>query len=229
MYKKSTVLALIAALTAVLGWLATKSAAQPAPFWQFPLLPTPAITRGFSPPVHDWLPGHRGVDLRAQAGQIVRAPANGIVTFAGDLAGRGVVVLKHGPLRSTYEPVASDLVVGDFVTRGDQIGWLKCGASHCCTGSRVNCLHWGLLRGKQYLNPLSKVDFHVRLLPIDPLLPRVTIPRVTREKSSLNSTNQISRLEDEPDQRQHANDPLKRAYKVAWLPNWHGPRFLALL
>lgn len=174
MPKKSALLALIAMLTALLCWLAPKSTAQPTPYWQFPLLPTPAIGRGFEPPAQNWLPGHRGVDLVAHSGQSVRAPANGIVAFASDLAGRGVVVLKHGDLRTTYEPVKTTLTIGDFVTRGQEIGWLACGKNHCCAGHRVRCLHWGLISAKQYLNPLRKVDIHVRLLPIDPVHVRIS-------------------------------------------------------
>jgi hypothetical protein len=30
-----------------------------------------------------------------------------VVTFAGLVAGKGVVVIKHGTLRTTYEPVTA--------------------------------------------------------------------------------------------------------------------------
>ena len=47
---------------------------------------------------------------------------------------------------------------------GQPIGSLQAGQSHC--SPRV-CLHWGLLRGRVYLNPLLLVGGGpVRLLPL---------------------------------------------------------------
>jgi murein DD-endopeptidase MepM/ murein hydrolase activator NlpD len=170
MRKKWTIIGLIVGLASTLGWLSNKSWAQPSPLWQFPLNPPSGISRGFEPPLHNWLPGHRGVDLQAHSGQGVFAPENGTVIYVQAVAGRGVVVIKHGWLRTTYEPVTSNLTVGDQVFRGDLIGRVSCGSNHCCIGSSAKCLHWGLLRGHQYLNPLRKVDIHIRLLPIEPAL-----------------------------------------------------------
>lgn len=242
MHKKQALFTIILGLTALLLWLSTSSWAQPRPFWQFPLSPAPAIARGFDPPAQNWLPGHRGVDLRAHDGQTVLAPENGTLTYVSELAGRGVVVIKHGQLRSTYEPVTSRLTVGDHVARGDIIGRLECGTGHCCVGAQVKCLHWGLLRGRQYLNPLQKVDIHIRLLPIDPVLPRIPITKGSGTNSGTaipnsNTTKSASgpslirktRPEGVPAQKPNAADPSKRAYKVAWLPNWHGQGSLALL
>ena len=236
MHKKQALAAFIAGLSVILLWLASKSEAQPRPYWQFPLTPAPNIARAFDQPIHNWLPGHRGVDLRARSGQLVVAPENGVITFASDIAGRGVVVIKHGQLRSTYEPIDSQLAIGDQVRRGDKIGRLKCGDNHCCVGTRVMCLHWGLLRGRQYLNPLSKVDIHIRLLPIEPLLPRLPITKNSEpesagsEKRPVGSVAKDSTMHaDVPARKPNVNDPLKHAYKVAWLPNWHVQGFLALL
>ena len=242
MHKKQALFAIILGLTALLGWLATKSSAQPSPLWRFPLNSTPSLVRGFDPPLHNWLPGHRGVDLLAHSGQMVFAPANGFVVYVSNLAGRGVLVIKHGQLRTTYEPVVSELALGDQVFRGDPIARVQCGSNHCCIGARAKCLHWGLLRGHQYLNPLRKVDVHIRLLPIDPVLPRMpitngsetnngtAIPNSAKTKSA-SGTNHIRRTRPEgaPARKPNAADPSKRAYKVAWLPNWHGQGFLAQL
>ena len=224
MHRKQSLIATIVGLTALLLWFANKSWAQPRPLWEFPLSPASAITRGFEPPLHNWLPGHRGVDIRARTGQKVFAPTNGQVIYVSELAGRGVLVIKHGKLRTTYEPVSSQLRLGDSVIRGDEIGHLKCGASHCCKAGQVRCLHWGLLRNTQYLNPLSKVDIHVRLLPIYPVLPRVAQSTVDDELSK----SKIKHA-GEPAQKPNANDPSKRAYKVALLPNWRGQGSLVQL
>ncbi|MDQ6716626.1 MAG: M23 family metallopeptidase, partial [Actinomycetota bacterium] len=86
----------------------------------------------FLPPEHPWSPGHRGVDLAAAAGQPVRAPTDGVVTFVGVVAGRGVLVLEHaGGLRSTFEPVDAVLPFGAVVRRGDPLATVAATAGHC--------------------------------------------------------------------------------------------------
>lgn len=133
--------------------------------WVWPLVPEPSVEHRFDPPDQRWLPGHRGVDLAAGVGQVVRAPAAGEVTFAGLLAGRGVVVVAHrGGLRSTLEPVAAALPVGTTVESGAPIGVVTDEVGHCTPGT---CLHWGVLRGRTYLDPLSFIGRRpIILLPL---------------------------------------------------------------
>lgn len=134
--------------------------------WAWPLTPTPpAIVRPFDPPLRRWESGHRGVDLLGSVGGEVRAPASGQVVFASQLAGRGVVVVRHeGGLRSTFEPVAASLGLGAAVTKGQAIGRVMDGPSHCAPRT---CLHWGVLRGREYLDPLAFVErAPVVLLPL---------------------------------------------------------------
>lgn len=130
----------------------------------WPLQPRPQVRHGFDPPGSPWGAGHRGVDLAGEVGAAVHAARAGTVVFAGRLAGRGVVVVSHGPTRTTYEPVDAVVHVGDHVEKGSAIGVLRRGGSHCFPAA---CLHWGLLRGDTYLNPLSLVGGGpVRLLPL---------------------------------------------------------------
>ena len=134
--------------------------------WAWPLTPTPpTIVRPFDPPLRRWEPGHRGVDLLGSVGGQVRAPASGHVVFASQLAGRGVVVVRHeGGLRSTFEPVEASVGVGTAVGRGQAIGQETDGPSHCAPQT---CLHWGVLRGRVYLDPLAFVGrAPVVLLPL---------------------------------------------------------------
>ena len=133
--------------------------------WAWPLDPRPSVERRFDPPDQPWLPGHRGVDLAAGIGQPVRAPAAGTVTYAGALAGRSVLVVAHpGGLRSTFEPVAGVVAVGTTVARGDVVGLVTATAGHCAPAV---CLHWGVLRGATYLDPLRFVGrARVVLLPL---------------------------------------------------------------
>lgn len=89
----------------------------------------------------------------------------GTISFAGPLAGRGVVVIDHGDgTRTTYEPVSASVVAGEEVSAGDELGRLSLRGSHCLPAT---CLHWGWLRGEEYLNPLDLVGpRRVRLLPL---------------------------------------------------------------
>jgi murein DD-endopeptidase MepM/ murein hydrolase activator NlpD len=137
----------VAALMA-LGTAPAEAAPLPTR-WVAPIWP-PAVMRGFDPPAKPWLPGHRGVDLRAQPGAPVRAAGAGRVTHAGQLAGRGVVVVDHGGLRTTYEPVAASVVVGQRVAAGAMIGRVVAGSGHC---GDARCLHLGVRRGRTYLDP----------------------------------------------------------------------------
>ncbi|WP_285739776.1 M23 family metallopeptidase [Kitasatospora phosalacinea] len=128
------------------------------------------LLRRFDPPPTRWAAGHRGVDLAAAPGTVVRAAAPGVVTFAGEVAGRPVVVVTHTgsgvpPLRTTYLPVTASAAVGAGVAAGDPIGVVATGSGHC----PVDCLHWGLLRGDHYLDPLGLLGSgRARLLPLTP-------------------------------------------------------------
>ena len=117
-----------------------------------PLTDTLDLVRGFDPPAQRWDAGHRGVDLRAVVGQQVVSPGPGSVTFAGRVAGRGVVTIAHlDGLRSSVEPVTASVTVGTAVTAGQVIGDLADTAGHCAPSS---CLHWGVRDGETYVTPL---------------------------------------------------------------------------
>ena len=126
------------------------------------------VVAGFDPPSVTWAAGHRGVDLLGRPGQQVRAALAGTVTFAGTVAGQGVVVVTHGPFRTTYEPVLAWVQAGDSVAAGQVLGVLAPAPSHCAPRA---CLHWGLVEGtgaaEQYGDPLSLLGrTSIRLLPL---------------------------------------------------------------
>lgn len=154
------------ALTALLFLCTPPPAASDDPVPRsgvWPLDPVPDVVRGFDPPDAPWGSGHRGVDLAGAVGQAVRSALPGTISYAGRLAGRGVVVVSHGDTRTTYEPVAAVVSVGDQVTAGSHLGRLERPGSHCFPSV---CLHWGWLRGEVYLDPLDLVGARpVRLLP----------------------------------------------------------------
>lgn len=133
--------------------------------WGWPLPAPHHVERGFDPPPQPWLPGHRGVDLAGDEGEPVLAAGAGVVAFAGQVARVPVVSIRHPDgLLTTYEPVRTRLRAGDAVTGGERIGRLVAIGSHC---SPDPCLHWGLRRGVDYLDPLALLHLNpVRLLPL---------------------------------------------------------------
>jgi murein DD-endopeptidase MepM/ murein hydrolase activator NlpD len=174
-------LIVLAVLLGLLGCPRAAMAADADPVGVWPLQPEPEVVRGFAPPAVVWGSGHRGVDLLGSPGQAVHAALAGTVSFAGRLAGRGVVVVDHGATRTTYEPVTASVDRGATVGRGAEIGSLETAGSHCAPQT---CLHWGWKRGEEYLDPLDLVgDGAVRLLPLwrdvpVPLVARPFVPPV---------------------------------------------------
>ncbi|MEV6951522.1 M23 family metallopeptidase [Streptomyces sp. NPDC051183] len=127
-----------------------------------PLPPPLSVARWWDPPPGPYAAGHRGVDLFAPVGAELRAVGPGRVHHAGQVAGRGVLslTLPNG-LRTTYEPVRPLVAEGEQVSTGQVVAVLTEG-SHC----PAPCLHWGLLAGEVYLNPLTLVPRPTpRLLP----------------------------------------------------------------
>ncbi|MCG5219040.1 M23 family metallopeptidase [Streptosporangium sp. KLBMP 9127] len=103
------------------------------------------------------------MDLAAKADDQVHAAGPGTITFAGPVAGRGIVTISHaGDLRTTYLPVTPSIRRGHRVEAGDVLGTLERGPAHC----PVECLHWSLRRGPVYLDPLLLLgQTQIRLLP----------------------------------------------------------------
>ncbi|MFD3615810.1 M23 family metallopeptidase [Streptomyces sp. NPDC058676] len=147
----------------------------------WPVGTRPRVLRGWEPPATAYGRGHRGVDLAAAPGTPVRAVAAGRVSFAGRVAGKGVVSVElpgtgAPPLRTTYEPVRASVKKGVEVAAGEVVGLVEPTGSHCTS----TCVHWGLRRGETYLDPLSLLPPWLlrrapsRLLPVlgVPLPPR---------------------------------------------------------
>ncbi|MFW0796353.1 M23 family metallopeptidase [Gordonia sp. CPCC 205515] len=162
---------------------ATASAARGDFGW--PVSPTPQVVRGFDNPTQRWQSGHRGVDLAVAPGTPVRAAGTGTVQFAGQVAGRGLVSIRHADgLITTYEPVQASVRQGQSVSRGEFIGTVIAGHPGCPASA---CLHWGARRGRghdaAYLDPRALLGaIRVRLKPLRPAdvpvgAPRAAVPR----------------------------------------------------
>jgi murein DD-endopeptidase MepM/ murein hydrolase activator NlpD len=122
------------------------------------------VLRQFDPPTTPYGPGHRGVDLELTV-LVVRSAAAGVVSFAGPVAGRGVVVVRHADgIATEYEPVRPAVAAGELVRSGQPIGRLEGGHTGCPS---ARCLHWGARRGAAYVDPLALLRplGPVRLLP----------------------------------------------------------------
>ncbi|CAM5668623.1 M23 family metallopeptidase [Streptomyces aurantiogriseus] len=179
-------LLLMAAATAARATPTPPTPADPAPpaplpapaiARTWPVGTRPAVVRAWEPPATTYARGHRGVDLAAPAGAPVRAVAAGRVSFAGRVAGKGVVSVEltgtgEPPLRTTYEPVRPTVTKDEEVTPGQVIGEVEPTGSHCT----VTCVHWGLLRGGTYLDPLSLLPPWLLRRAPSRLLPVLGVP-----------------------------------------------------
>jgi len=144
---------------------ARAAADRAAGYYRPPVAGALRVLRGFSPPATRYGPGHLGTDLAASSGVPVLAAGAGVVRFAGQVAGRGVVVIAHPDGISTeYEPLVPTVVAGLAVVAGQPIGCLT-GRHRGCPAA--SCLHWGARRTGRYLDPMSLLRplGVVRLLP----------------------------------------------------------------
>jgi hypothetical protein len=151
------VLVLLTLLSAALA-VAPAAAAPPSPAYRPPV--DAPVADPFRPPPGPYGAGNRGLDYGTTPGTPVRAAADGVVTFAGLVAGaRHVTVLHADGLRTTASYLATiDVVVGQHVHQGDRIG---------TTGDP---LHFSARNGDAYLDPASLFADgapQVRLVPFD--------------------------------------------------------------
>lgn len=117
--------------------------------WEWPARPV-VVERAYTAPPTRYGAGHRGIDLRPVAGVELRAPAEGVVAFVGDVAGRGILTIDQGDgLVTTLEPVATELSVGATVGRGDIVAAVAVGG-HAAPGT----VHFGVRRDGEYINPM---------------------------------------------------------------------------
>ena len=152
----------VAALVAALAFSATASATPLAADGFVP--PRERAPRVFSAPLDGllysnfgsrWGRLHAGVDIAVLGTDVVRAPADGVVVFAGwkaNYSGYGLMVeLRHeGGIETMYAHLARSAVgAGEYVGRGEPLGQAGCTGS--CTGPH---LHFEVrVRGK-LVNPL---------------------------------------------------------------------------
>lgn len=134
------------------------AAAPPGPVHYQPPVDAP-ITDPFRPPKTPYGPGNRGIEYATEPGTPVRAAGDGVVAFAGFVAGRRYVTVDHADgVRTSYSYLAEiDVRVGQQVHGGDVIG---------TTGRRFQI---GARRGDVYFDPatLWATGRRAVLVPLD--------------------------------------------------------------
>ncbi len=158
----------VASTVAVLGLTARPAgaAAEPAGGWLRPV--AGPVVRPFDAPASEYEAGHRGVDFGVAAGAPVHATNDGVVSFAGSVAGTLHVTVSHeGGLRTSYSFLSSVAVrAGQTVARGEVVGSTGgVGSDHDGT-----VLHLGLRIGERYVDPMllfraTDLTKLVRLVP----------------------------------------------------------------
>lgn len=127
----------------------SEAADAPGYPWLWPVEGPRRVIAPFRAPAHEYGPGHRGMDVVAEIGSDVFAPADGVVAFRGTVVDRPLLTLDHGGgYVTTWEPLESTLVPGDIVTAGTAIGAVARGG-HSVSGS----LHVGVRVDDGYANP----------------------------------------------------------------------------
>lgn len=120
--------------------------------FDWPVRKPVSALRAYDGPAQPWLSGHRGIDLAAKAGEDLLAPGDGVISFAGTVAGKDVVSMKYGKMVLTFEPAVTDMETGAAVSRGQRFAKVGERSDHCDDV----CLHWGIRDGeKSYLDPAS--------------------------------------------------------------------------
>ncbi len=133
------------------------------------------VLRGFEPPEFPYGPGHRGIDIGAPLGTPIRAPAAGVVVFAGWVGGDLFISVDHPDgVRTTYSWLSEVSVTrGAVVARGAVIGLT--GMGH--PGEDPPHLHFGARVGFTYLDPMLLLEAGslVGLVRLAPLEARVVV------------------------------------------------------
>lgn len=141
--------------------------ARAAGDWTWPVIGP--VIRGFDPPDTPFGSGHRGIDIAVAVGTTVRAPAAGLVTFAGPVGGHLFLTIDHGNgLESTHSWLSAILVRrGQVVGAGEAIA--RSGTGH--PGSSGPHVHFGVKLDDAYVDPLDylgpiEVWRFIRLAPL---------------------------------------------------------------
>jgi murein DD-endopeptidase MepM/ murein hydrolase activator NlpD len=107
-----------------------------------------AVVRGFDARAGPYGPGHRGIDIAAPVGEVVRAPAAGRTVFAGPVAGTTWVSILVAPgVTVTLGPLLDQLATAGGVRSRAPVG-------RVALGHGAN-LHLSVRVDGEYVDPLG--------------------------------------------------------------------------
>ena len=133
---------------AVLAVGDTGNAQAPAPLVLYQPPVDALVIDGFRPPAHIGAPGNRGLEYGITTSALVVPAASGRVSFAGQVAGNGVIVVQHDDgLRTTYTGLIDIWVVVDAGVLSSQ-----------AIGTAGPGFHFGARIGNEYLDPQILID-----------------------------------------------------------------------
>lgn len=139
---------MLAAATAAVMMMWTSAPVRAADAHRWPIVG--AILRAYQPPATEYGAGHRGIDVAARVGDAIVSPIEGTVTFAGSVAGRGVITVSARGLHVTIEPVTAVVSKGTPVSVGRTIATVS-GSGHCPEA----CAHVGVRIDTRYADPFA--------------------------------------------------------------------------
>ncbi|OAN43326.1 M23 family metallopeptidase [Microbacterium sp. H83] len=166
-HRRTTVIVALLFVTAAMGMVGPAAGSSSFPevdatspthghgaAWVWPTTGPRTVAAAFRAPASEYGSGHRGVDVIAQVGAVVVAPAAGIVAFRGTVVDRPLITVDHGGgYISTFEPLVSTLAPGAVVGPGDPIGTVAVGGH-----AAASTLHVGVRLDGTYINPLLLFD-----------------------------------------------------------------------
>lgn len=120
-----------------------------------------AVVRGFDSRAGPYGPGHRGIDIAASVGELVRSPAAGRVVFAGRVAGTNWVSLLVAPgVVVTLGPLLDPTATADRIGRRTPVGRVGPGHStppvgRAAWGREGATLHLSVRVDGVYVDPLA--------------------------------------------------------------------------
>jgi murein DD-endopeptidase MepM/ murein hydrolase activator NlpD len=119
--------------------------------WRWPIIGP--VLSPFDPPDTPFGSGHRGIDVAADPGSPLVAPAPGTVKFAGRIGGELFLSIAHGESWESTASWLSSVTVreGDTVFAGQVIG--ATGTGH--PGASVAHVHLGVKHAGAYVDPLE--------------------------------------------------------------------------
>ena len=114
-----------------------------------------SVVRGFDARAGPYGPGHRGIDVAASVGEVVRAPAAGEVVFAGPVAGTTWVSVRVAAgVVVTVGPLLDEVAPGGRVRARAPLGRVGPGHGPGPVGG-AQTLHLSLRVDGEYLDPLA--------------------------------------------------------------------------